>query len=175
MGIEKGEIIPQEDWQETLIGTWHLEFTQKKLTEILNVHGTATFKSNSTYIYELKFDYYASLAPGEVKVDLDYMRRKGKVIFYSNYSLSDYYGYSVIQLDTHTKDCSTNDTYKKLIGYDLDMCVVLFDLINVIGTGDDQYGRKYELIKFSENEIIQRAEDFFSDNFVTITFKRVLN
>jgi hypothetical protein len=172
--ISEGEIAPWEEWSEILIGKWEVKFTIEGIKSILDVEGKATFNRDGTYVDILLYDYYDHPTPGKVARNMNHLSEKGKLTALGKFGL--------IGNDNH-KFISRNIEKWPSCGlmkfhYDpnsLNMCLIFTEVLTIIGNEENSLGDVFQLITFTDHEIILNVDHTRLEQPIIITFRKIEN
>ncbi|MEL6943781.1 MAG: hypothetical protein AAFO82_14045 [Bacteroidota bacterium] len=165
--IIRGEIIPMEQWWETLVGQWEVEFTIENPTSLLDITGVITYREDSTFTDALSFKYYEFEVYDE---DIDKrgkfnLKESGKAVrrgslYRPDYSSLPYKSTKFL----YRKPDEINDKEKcyqynhlDKYGADIDFCQLVSEPLLAIGKVDLEDGRNYETFTFTTDKIVMRT------------------
>lgn len=160
--IEKGEIIPIKEWTKALIGQWEVQFTIENPTTIIDVTGITTYREDSTFTDVLALKYY-EFDVYDIEKRNDYrLQESSKIVRHgrltvpdyesSTYQSSQYFFRKLDRLNNRGR-CMQNDFIDKY-GTDIKFCNRVYWILRLIGNLDMENGDNYQLMKFTEDEIL---------------------
>lgn len=162
--IEKGEIIPMKQWIEALIGQWEVQFTIENPTTIIDVTGITTYREDSTFTDVLALKYYEFYVHDEnIEKRHDYkLQESSKIIRHGRLTVPDYdsspyessqYFFRKLDRLNNRGRCIQNDFIDRH-NVDIKFCNRVYWILRLIGNLDMENGDNYQLMKFTEDEIL---------------------
>lgn len=191
--VEKGEILPQNEWASNINGTWHITYTLVNPTNILDISGEVSINIDKdkvgTHLKFLAYDYYSDFEKIEADKDRSLLVEKGNLFFKGSvyfsgkvkdnehlvFSEEEIFeeNKSSISLSNEKKSYDLNVNYSSPDNLgDLNLLKRILNSSAVIGDYSD-VGMEVKLITFTKNKIVLFARIDTVTEPYTIIYERI--